>query len=63
MIEKNRERLEKRLTAVRGNNRKPLYFHAKTSALEADWITANMRALHEAEEGIAYSDMPAGNFG
>lgn len=57
LIEKNRERLEKRLTAVRGNNRKPLYFHAKTSALEADWITANMRALHEAEEGIAYSDM------
>ena len=57
LIEKNRERLEKRLTAVRGDNRKPLYFHAKTSALEADWITANMRALHEAGEGIAYSDM------
>ena len=57
LIEKNRERLEKRLTAVRSDNRKPLYFHAKTSALEADWITANMRALHEAEEGIAYSDM------
>lgn len=57
LIEKNRERLEKRLTAVRDDNRKPLYFHAKTSALEADWITANMRALHEAEEGLAYSDM------
>ena len=57
LIEKNRDRLKKQLTAVRGDFRKPLYFHAKTTQLEADWITANMRALHEAENGIAYSSM------
>ena len=32
-----------------------MYFHAKTGALEADWMTANMRALHEA--GLPYSSM------
>ena len=57
LIEKNRERLPKRLTAVREGTRKPLYFHAKTGALEADWVTANMRALHEGEEAVSYSDM------
>ena len=57
LIDKNRERLKKELIPVRADNRKPLYFHAKTSALEADWITANMRALHEGEEGASYSSM------
>ncbi len=57
LIDKNRERLKKELVSVRGDNRKPLYFHAKTSALEADWITANMRALHEGEENLSYSSM------
>ena len=57
LIDKNRDRLKKELTPVRADNRKPLYFHAKTSALEADWITANMRALHEGEEGLPYSSM------
>ena len=57
LIDKNRERLKKELIPVQPGNRKPLYFHAKTSALEADWITANMRALHEGEEGVAYSSM------
>jgi len=47
LIEKNRDRLEKKLTPVRGDSVKPLYFHAKTSQLEADWITANIRALKE----------------
>ncbi len=55
LIGKNRDRLEKQLTAVRGDDRKPLYFHAKTTQLEADWITAQMRALHEG--GRSYSDM------
>lgn len=55
LIDKNRERLKKQLTAVRPDDRKPLYFHAKTGALEADWMTANMRALHEA--GLPYSSM------
>lgn len=57
LIDKNRDRLKKELTPVRDNSRKPLYFHAKTSQLEADWITANMRALHEGEEQIPYSRM------
>lgn len=55
LISKNRERLEKQLTPVRPDSRKPLYFHAKTSALEADWITAQMRAMHEG--GKSYSQM------
>ena len=57
LVDKNRERLKKELIPVQPGNRKPLYFHAKTSALEADWITANMRALHEGEEGVSYSSM------
>lgn len=55
LISKNRERLEKQLTPVRPDSRKPLYFHAKTTALEADWITAQMRAMHEG--GMPYSQM------
>ena len=55
LISKNRERLEKQLTPVRPDSRKPLYFHAKTSALEADWMTAQMRAMHEG--GMPYSRM------
>lgn len=55
LIDKNRDRLKKQLTAVRPDDRKPLYFHAKTGALEADWMTANMRALHEA--GLPYSSI------
>ena len=57
LVDKNRERLKKELIPVRPGNRKPLYCHAKTSALEADWITANMRALQEGEEGVSYSSM------
>jgi len=55
LIDKNRERLKKKLTPVRPDDRKPLYFHAKTSQLEADWMTAQMRAMHE--RGISYSRM------
>ena len=55
LIDKNRDRLKKQLTAVRPDMPKPLYFHAKTQMLEADWMTANMRALHEG--GASYSDM------
>ena len=55
LIDKNRNRLKKQLTPVRQDSRKPLYFHAKTNHLEADWITANMRALQEA--GMSYSQM------
>ena len=55
LIDKNRERLKKQLCSVRKDATKPLYFHAKTSQLEADWITANMRAMHEG--GTPYSAM------
>ena len=55
LIDKNRDRLKKQLTAVRPDRKKPLYFHGKTNAMEADWITANMRALHEG--GASYSSM------
>lgn len=55
LIDKNRDRLKKRLEAVRPDERKPLYFHAKTTQLEADWLTANMRALHDG--GMAYSSI------
>ncbi len=55
LIDKNRNRLKKQLSSVRSDARKPLYFHAKTGQLEADWMTANMRALHEG--GMPYSAM------
>ena len=55
LIDKNRERLKKQLTPVRPDAKKPLYFHAKTSQLEADWMTAQMRAMHEG--GMPYSAM------
>ena len=55
LIEKNRDRMKKRLEAIRVDDRKPLYYHGKTTQMEADWITANMRALHDG--GMVYSDM------
>ena len=55
LIDQNRERLKKDLTPIRPNARKPLYFHARTSQLEADWLTAQMRCLHDA--GMPYSRM------
>lgn len=55
LIAKNRDRLEKNLSAVRPDASKPLYFHAKSAQLEADWITAQMRAM--AEGGKNLSDM------
>lgn len=55
LIAKNQYRLKKDLTSVREDARKPLYFHAKTNQLEADWMTANMRAMHES--GLPYSSM------
>lgn len=55
LIDKNRDRLQKTLMPVRADARKPLYFHARTSQLEADWITAQMRAMHDG--GMEYSRM------
>ena len=55
LIAHNRDRLDKKLVPTRAGTRKPLYFHAKNSQLEADWLTAQMRALHDG--GMAYSQM------
>lgn len=55
LIDKNRDRLKKELSSVKKNTVKPLYFHAKTNQLEADWMTANLRALHDG--GIPYSSV------
>lgn len=55
LISKNQERVKKELTAVRPSGRKPLYFYGKNQQLEADWITAQMRALQEG--GAAYANM------
>ena len=59
LIAKNRDRLEKNLVAVRPDAKKPLYFHARTTALEADWVTAQIRAMQEggrslSEIGVLY---------
>ena len=55
LIAKNKVRLDKNLRAVRPGGRKPLFYAASTGAREADWITAQMRAMHEG--GRPYRDM------
>lgn len=55
LIAHNRERLDNALVPTRPDGPRPLYFHARTNGLEADWITAQMRALHEG--GMPYSRM------
>ncbi len=55
LIAKNRDRLDKNLSPARSGDRKPLYFHAANTKLEADWMTAQMRALHDG--GMDYSSM------
>ncbi len=55
LIAKNRDRLDKNLSPVRSGDRKPLYFHAANTKLEAEWMTAQMRAIHDG--GMDYSAM------
>ncbi len=55
LIAQNRWRLDKTLKATRPDGRKPLYFHAQTTQLEAQWMTAQMRAMHDG--GMPYSNM------
>ena len=47
LISKNKVRLDKNLQAGRSSGRKPLFYAASTGAREADWITAQMRAMHD----------------
>ncbi len=55
LIEKNRERMPKRLVAARSTHGPTVWHHAKSSADEAAWIAQGALALHG--EGVAYRDM------
>lgn len=55
LIEKNRERLPKRLEAVRATQGPTVWHHAKSASDEASWITQGVLALHD--EGVAFRDM------
>ncbi|MCL2631914.1 MAG: UvrD-helicase domain-containing protein [Coriobacteriia bacterium] len=55
MIKKNSLRLEKYSTPVRKEDGKVVYFHAKTSGLEAEFVTNNIKAMQE--QGLRLSDI------
>ena len=55
LIEKNRERMPKRLVAARLAHGPTVWHHAKSAADEADWIAQGALALHV--EGVAFRDM------
>lgn len=55
LIEKNRERMPKRLEAARAAQGPTVWHHAKSSADEASWIAQGILALHG--EGVAFRDM------
>jgi len=45
LIAHNRHRMEKKLVPVRGNQKKPYYFHAKTQQEEAGFLAAEVKKL------------------
>ncbi len=53
LIRHNRNRMEKRLAAVRAHGEKPLYYHAKTQPQEAAWIAEQVKQL--AKNGLETS--------
>lgn len=55
LIKNNRHRLDKELVAVKASNLLPLYFHAKTSTEEAEWIAQNIQKL--ASYGVNLNDI------
>ncbi len=55
LIEKNKNRIEKQLVATCEKNVPAIFFHAKTTKLEADWIAAQIEQL--VEKGKTYSDV------
>ncbi|WP_172623328.1 ATP-dependent helicase [Arabiibacter massiliensis] len=55
LIEKNRERMPKRLVAARSAHGPTVWHHAKSASEEAAWIAQGVLALHG--EGVAYRDM------
>jgi len=55
LIQHNRNRMEKNLSAVRPSLKKPLYYHAKTQPLEASWIASQVKKL--SAEGMETNKM------
>ena len=55
LISKNRNRMKKKLTALRPRGRKPVYYHGKSQAEEARWISGEI--ARAAKSGISYSDI------
>ena len=55
LISKNRNRMKKELTALRPRGRKPVYYHGKSQAEEARWISGEI--ARAAKSGISYSDI------
>ncbi len=55
LIAKNRQRMDKRLTACRVQDGPTVWHHAPDSASEGKWIAEGIEALHG--EGIAYRDI------
>ncbi len=55
LIAKNKSRVEKDLVARKGHGEKPVYHHARTNELEAEWIAAEIRRLQS--QGVPLSDM------
>lgn len=55
LISKNRNRMKKELTALRPRGRKPVYYHGKSQAEEARWISSEI--ARAAKSGISYSDI------
>lgn len=55
LIEKNRDRIPKELISMQGKNVPVIYNHAKTSALEADWILQQIKII--LESGNKLSDI------
>lgn len=55
LIEKNKQRIPKRLEAQRDVHGPTVWYHAKSPEEEAAWIAEGAQKLHEA--GVAYRDM------
>lgn len=55
LIKKNKNRIEKDLVAMKDNDVPAIFYHAKTTKLEAEWIVKQIKVLFEG--GKKYSDI------
>ena len=55
LIAKNKARVEKNLVSRQAHGDLPVYHHARTNELEAEWIAAEIRRLQS--EGVSLSDI------